>query len=400
MTMDLGQLTQMTTWLDEEHRRDRAELIRAQQRLETQEGELQDQARIIKDLEGRVMGMQAQLQQYGQLQQALQQLKGEIVQMLAQADERRQQEDREAERVRSIERDNVSRALNEIRRELPRLPRMEEAMSLRKAEQQRMGESVLAIQQHVNALSQEVENKLRSIPFLEDGRQQDAKRIAQLQQESLEALKRLEQQGSRVQMLEDAVQRQERDSGELKELVSQLRTSQREFIEKQLLEIEHFRRQMAEWDERVAFFEKTFADFAARMEQFSSSFREDRQVVESVERFQEAIKREQAQVTELQRLAEERQRAKMEEWESQSEKRWQREKLLWDQQWHDHDRRNSEQVERLSTVEGQSDANGEQIAHLWDVIVEDMRVQSQSSQNRTIKLSEHIESHRNRKRQP
>ena len=68
-----------------------------------------------------------------------------------------------------------------------------------------------------------MENKLRGIPFLEDGRQQDAKRIARLQQESLEALKRIEQQGSRLQMIEDVMQRQERDTGELKELFSQLR---------------------------------------------------------------------------------------------------------------------------------------------------------------------------------
>jgi hypothetical protein len=33
MSMDVGQLTQMTTWLDEEHRRSKAELIRVQQQL-------------------------------------------------------------------------------------------------------------------------------------------------------------------------------------------------------------------------------------------------------------------------------------------------------------------------------------------------------------------------------
>ena len=55
MSMDVGQLTQMTTWLDEEHRRDKAELIRLQQRVESQEGELQDQSRVIKDLEGRIV---------------------------------------------------------------------------------------------------------------------------------------------------------------------------------------------------------------------------------------------------------------------------------------------------------------------------------------------------------
>jgi chromosome segregation ATPase len=379
MTMDLGQLTQMTTWLDEEHRRSKAELIQLQQMVANEEGELQDQARTLKDLEGRIAGMQTNLLKTSQLQAAMQQLREEVVHLLAQADDRRQQEAREAERLRAIERDNISRALNEIRRELPRLPRMEEEISLRKAEQQRMGESVLAMQQNLNALSQEVENKLRSIPFLEDGRQQDAKRIAQLQQESLEALKRLEQQGSRVQMLEDAVQRQERDSGELKELVSQLRTSQREFIEKQLLEIEHFRRQMAEWDERVAFFEKTFTDFAARMEQFSSLFREDRQVVESVERFQEAIKREQAQVTELQRLAEERQRRQLEEWQEENEKRWRKELLRWEHQWGEQGKRNGQITETFGDLQTRLSQHRVEIDAAWKFLESQVNYQIQET---------------------
>ena len=379
MTMDLGQLSQMTTWLDEEHRRSKAELIQLQQMAGNAENEIQDQARTLKELEGRVAGMQTNLLKTSQLQAAMQQLREEVVHLLAQADDRRQQEEREAERLRAIERDNLSRALNEIRRDLQRLPRVEEEVSLRKAEQQRVGESVLAIQQNLNALTQEVENKLRSIPFLEDGRQQDAKRIAQLQQESLEALKRLEQQGSRVQMLEDAVQRQERDSGELKELVSQLKASQREFVEKQLLEVEHFRRQMAEWEERVAFFEKRFAEFGARMEQFSSSFREDRQVVESVERFQEGIKREQAQVTELQRLAEERQRRQLEEWQEENEKRWRKELLRWDHEWGEQAKRNGQMAETFGDLQERLSQHRAEIDAAWKFLESQVNYQVQET---------------------
>jgi hypothetical protein len=86
MSMDVGQLMQMTSWLDEEHRRDKAELIRLQQKVVSQESELQDQSRLIKDLEGRLVGMQAQLLKQAQMQGALQQLKDEVVQMFAQAD--------------------------------------------------------------------------------------------------------------------------------------------------------------------------------------------------------------------------------------------------------------------------------------------------------------------------
>jgi hypothetical protein len=379
MTMDMGQLTQMATWLDEEHRRDKAELIRLQQRVESQEGELQDQSRIIKELEGRMVTMQSQLLRSSQIEVALQQLKDEVVQMFSQADERRQQERRELERVRAIERDNVSKALNEIRRDLQRLPQINEEVALRKAEQQRQGESLLNIQQTVGALSQEVDNKVRGIPFLEDGRQQDAKRIAQLQQESLEALKRTEQQGSRLQMLEDAIQRQERQTTEVKELVAQLRVSQREFIEGQLLETEQVKRRIAEWVETLEVYVKKMDEHTTRMQQMTEAFREDRQVVANVERFQEQIKREQTQVAELQRLGEERQKRQLAEFEDENEKRWRKELLRWDHQWAEQDKRNKKVAEQFLAAESRLAQHRLELDGTWKFMEAQISYQTQES---------------------
>lgn len=379
MSLDTSQLTQMVTWLDEEHRRDKAELSRLQQRFQSQETELQDQARVIQELEGRMAGLQAQLLRFSQLETALQQLKSEVVQMLAQADERRQQEARETERVRAIERDNVSRALNEIRRELQRLPRLDEEMGLRKAEQGRVSEALLNMQQELASLSKEVESKLRTVSFLEDGRQQDGKRIARLQQESLEAMKRLEQQGSRLQMIEDVMQRQERDTGELKELLSQLRTAQREFIEKQLLEADHLRRQLAEWGETLDAQVKKMDQFSARMQEFSEAFREDRQVVDNVERFQEQIRRDQTQVSELQRLSEERQKHQLEQWQEENEKRWRRELLRWDHQWGEQAKRNQQIADTFAEVERRLTYHQSQIEALWKFLEAQINYQTQES---------------------
>ena len=379
MTMDLGQLSQMTTWLDEEHRRSKAELVQLKQMVTNEEAELQDQSRTLKDLEGRIAGMQTHLIKAAQLQAAMEQLREEVVHLLAKSEERRQQEARELERLRSVERDNNSRAVNEIRRELQRIPRVEEESKLRKAEQQRMSESLLAMQQTLNTLTKDVENKVRGIPFLEDGRQQDAKRIAQLQQESLEALKRIEQLGSRLQTLEDAVQRHERDTGELKGVVVQLRTAQRDFVEKQLLETESFKREMADWGERMAFFEKKFNDFGARMDTFAIQFRDDRQVVENVERFQETIKREQAQVSELQRLAEERQRRQLDEWQEENEKRWRKELLRWEHQWGEQDKRNGQVSEAFTDVQARLSQHRAEINAAWKFLESQVHYQVQET---------------------
>jgi hypothetical protein len=391
MTMDVSQLTQMTAWLDEEHRRDKAELVRLQQRVGSQESELQDQARLIQDLEGRVAGLQAQLLKFTQLDAALQQLKEEVIQMFAQADERRQQEGRELERVRAIERDNLSKAMNEVRRDLQRLSRIDEEVALRKAEQRRVSDSLLTLQQQLGALSQEVENKMRSLPFLEDGRQQDAKRIARLQQESLEALKRLEQHNSRLQRIEDVMQRQERDTGELKGLVSQLRTTQREFIDGQLLEMEQHKRHMAEWVETMEVQVKKVDDFGVRLQEFADAFQEDRQVIAGIERFQERISREQTQVAELQRLAEERQKRQLEQWQEENEKRWRKELLRWDHQWAEQVKRNQQFAERFARVEERLAHHQTQIDAAWKFLESQITYQIQESRRWQGEMTRQLE---------
>jgi len=392
MTMDLGQLTQMATWLDEEHRREKAELIRLQQLVQRQESELQDQSHVLRNLEERLTNAQTQMLKFAQLETALEQLKEDVVQMLDRADERRQQETREAERIRAIERDNLSKTLNEIRRDLQQVSRLGEEMGLRKAEQSRISESVLAMQQELNSLSQSVENKLRGIPFLEDGHQQDAKRIARLQQESLEALKRLEQQGSRLQMMEDMVQRQERDSGELKQLVSQIRTSQREFIEGQLLEAEQLKRTIAEWIEKLEVQSKQMTKFAAKMQEYAETFRQDRQVVENIERFQELIRRDQTQVAELQRLAEERQKRQLAEWQEENEKRWRKELLRWDHQWGEQAKRNQQIAEQFAQVEEQLAADRAEIEAAWKLLEAQVTYQTQESRRWLGEMTRLLES--------
>lgn len=379
MSMDLGQLTQMTTWLDEEQRGAKAELMRLHQHIESQETEIQDQARVIQDLERRMAGLHAQMARATSLEEALQQLKDEVVQMIAQADERRQQEMREAERVRSIERDNVAQAINEIRRDLQRLPRLDEENALRKAEQRRLSESMLNFQQSFTSLSQDVESKLRSLSFIEDARQQDIKRIARLQQESLEALKRIGQHDSRLQRNDDVQQRQERDTNELKALVSQLRTTQREFIEGQLLEAEQRKREMVEWIEALEVQAKRMEDFTARMQEFTESFREDRQVVENVRRFQEQIRRDQTQVAELQRLGEERQKHQLEEWQEENEKRWRKELLRWEHQWAEQGKRNKQADDHFGEVETRIGQHRAEIDAAWKFLESQVTYQTQES---------------------
>ena len=82
--MDTAQIAQMVNWLDEEHRRDRAEIARLQQRLEAQSSDIVEQARRIQELEARLAGTQAHLTKFGQIEHAIQNTKLEVTALVEQ----------------------------------------------------------------------------------------------------------------------------------------------------------------------------------------------------------------------------------------------------------------------------------------------------------------------------
>jgi hypothetical protein len=387
-------------WMDEEVRRYRNELLSAQQRIDGQDEEIRQQARHIEDLEGRLASVLTQLNRLNVLERALEQYKEEIRMLVVQQEDVYQQDRREDARIKLIEQDNINRMIGELRKGLTPIPRLAEELEVRVAEEQRLNEVYLAVRQKVLDLEKEVDTGLRPVSYLQEQRTRDARYVAQLQEQTASLFKSLDTLSNRFLGVEEISHRNRQNVEDLVGIRAELQQQQRRFIEEMQMTDQQRQRMVKEWDELEEAREDRMHEYSAQMRTFGEQYQQVKGALANLESLGERLQREQHEVSELQRLAEERQRAKMDEWEAQDEKRWQREKLLWDQQWHDHDRRNAEQVERLATVEEQGEHNEEQIAHLWDVIVEDMRVQSQSSQNRTIKLSEHVESHRNRKRQP
>ena len=304
--MDTDQLTQMVTWLDEEHRRDRGEVAKLQQRIESQATEVVEQARRIQELESQLASTQAQLVRFNQVDQSMQQLKNELVLMLQRQDEQRLQDQREAERIRATEREAISRGMSEVRKELPRFNRIEEELQQRKAEDQRLSEIVMAMRQQVNSVNNDIDERTRSIPFLSEQRTQDNKRIAQLQQETVELFKRTEGVSGKLPALEASIQRVERSVTSVQPIPGQFREEVASFVEGQKLKDVERERQLVVWREEFEQQRDGIAKQQQRLQDFDSHITESKRILLGLQGFEESIRREQHQVSELQRLAEER----------------------------------------------------------------------------------------------
>lgn len=365
--MDLTQLTQMVSWLDEEHRRDREELAKLDQRLQGLLIENQEQARRIQELEGRLASTQAQLTQFAQIQQALQQLKNEVIVLLDKQAETRLQSEREVERARLSDREALSRGIAEIRKELPRIGRVEEEIVSRQAEDQRLGEMLLALRQSLNNVSKDLDERTRSLPYMVEQRAQDNKRIAQLQAEHVELLKRTDAIAAKPPVLEERIGRLERDLQRIQPIPEQLRNDQQAFLEAQRVADVERSRQLVVWEAAFVQQREVIEKQVVRLREFQAQYDAAGRAIKTLEEFQAQVIREQRQVSELQRLAEERQRKELAEWQAENEQRWKKETLRWDYNYQEQQKVNQKLADRFPPLEKEVALLKRETEALWRI---------------------------------
>ncbi len=363
--MDLTQLSQMVAWLDEEHRRDREEIAKLDQRLQSMAVERQEQARRIQDLEGRLASTHAQLTRFVQIEQALQQLKNEVVVLLDKQTESRLHAERETERARLSDREATNRGIAEIRKDLQRLSRIEEELVTRQAEDQRLGEMVLALRQSVNNVGKDLDERTRSLPYVIEQRAQDNKRIAQIQGENMELLKRTDAVTSRIPPLEERLQRLEKELTRIQPIPDQLRQAQQAFIESQKLADAERQRQMSVWEQDFVQQRTAIEKQAVKQREFEARYEAAGRAIKAMEEFQAQIVQGQKQTTELQRLAEERRRKELADWQTENEQRWKKETLRWDYALGEQNKVNQKLTEQFPPLDKQLALLQREVEALW-----------------------------------
>ncbi len=363
--MDLAQLAQMVNWLDEEHRRDRAEIARLQQLVETQSAEMVEQTRRIQELEGRLASTQAQLTRFTQLEQQIQNLKNEVTGLVERESEARANALRETERNRLSDREALTRQIAEVRRELPRLNRLEEDLESRREEDARLAELVAQVRNQIGLLSKELEERTRQLPFLAEQRTSDTKRIAQLQQETVELFKRSEALQGRLNILEETLRRTSTEVEKWRPIFSEIREEQQAFMDRLRLEVNDRLQVLARWEEVIEEQQNIVRRAQEQIQSFGQQVEQARRAAQTVQDFQAAIRRDHAQVQELQRLAEERLRREMEEFREEYEKLRRKAELQQQHLWQEQHKHNQEIQERFPAIYHDLRVHEELLRQLW-----------------------------------
>ncbi|MFN8446715.1 MAG: hypothetical protein U0175_38335, partial [Caldilineaceae bacterium] len=259
----------------------------------------------------------------------------------------------------------LSREISEVRRELPRINRLEEAVEIRAVEDVRLSELIMGVRNQIGGLAKEIEERTRQIPFLSEQRTSDTKRIAQLQQETVELFKRIEAVAGRIPVLDESIRKGLAEIEKLPPQIDTIREQTSLFMEKVRVQIADRDQSFNRWGEAIEEQKTLVAQAYERVQAYAQQVEIARRAVSEMQDFKDLVLREQGQVQELQRLAEERIRREMDEFREDYEKRRRKAELRQEHLWSEQEKYNREVVERFPPLIHDIKIHEQLLQHIW-----------------------------------
>jgi chromosome segregation ATPase len=361
-TMDLAQAVQTIKWLDEDRRKDKATIATLQERIEEQERKLAQQALQLQEQQTTIAGLQGTLAQVTGFEQMVSNFKKEITYLVEQREETRRKEQAESERLRRIEHEAFQGQLSKLEKEMRVLPRYDEDLDARKAEEERLSTNLQRLEVAVADLSQRSNDRMQAVSYLEEQRRADNRRIAELEQETTEQRKNHEALSKKLPLLEEMLQKQK---VRIEDAIQETKKYEKPLEE---LRISDFQR-----EQKMQKYLDQGEQVALEMERLrvqTQGFIEQQQLVkralEKLESFQTRIEKRQNEVAEMQRVAEDRLKRQWEEWVAEQVKKQKKQDVITEERWRQQGTTNDEHLKRLDALVPIVELYRAQLDALWE----------------------------------
>lgn len=363
--MDLNQAARMIEWLDEERRNDKATIATLEERLAQQQGIIDTFQRRLNSVESDQTVMRNQFVPSTRENEILEQVRREMRQLLENAESKRLTAEREAERRAGLERQSLSRPVQEMAEKLSRLEKTTTEVPVMQLERERLATTIATLQQRVDDVIKKMEEPDRQLAFLQEQRRQDVRRISELESEIPELQKQLDNVRPKMTLLEDLSLRNERRVQETRDGERTRRDQIQQFIDQQVLQLQQRDQQIDQLLKRFGEQESAMESNFERFEAWSETHRSMKQIVDDFQRIADRLERRINEVAEMQRLSEERFRQEWNDWRSDDQKRWKQFTLANDEVWRTHDKDFERFVDRLDELNGRIQPLHDSLERMW-----------------------------------
>lgn len=378
--MDLTALAKMIEWLDEERRRDKQTIAALEERLTQQTDTIAQLQRRVGGLESDQSVLRQQALPAGRENDILDQVRAEMRTLLEASETRRLAAEREAERLRTLDRDGIMRSISQLNDQVEKLQKSANTLPEIRQEASRISDQIITLQQRVEDMNKRFDEPDRRITLMEEQRRQDVRRLSQLESDYQENKKQLDNVRTKIPLLEDLTIRIERRVQEIQNSEVQRRDQIQQFLDSQRLLITQRDQEINNLLKRFNDQDSEFNKNLERFEQWSQTHREMRRIIEDFERIGDRLERRIAEVAELQRLSEERFRTEWNNYKDDELKKWKQMNLSADEIWRNHDREFELYTRRLAEIEANLPPLIDNIRRLWTLERERARLYRETYQ--------------------
>jgi len=352
--MDLEQLTKRVEWLDEEHRKDNTKLSELADKVSSLEGQLDAVNKKNKELDSEVTRLRTTLARVDDLDDALAEFRVENARKEKDFEKEIKGWIQDAKDVLRSQIDGLDTRLKTLREEMAQVEKLEKQMVAREDEEARLNATLSDIQEEINNLERVSEEQKRQSRLAKEERQQELKRLTDLQGEVTALRKRMDEQRGRLDVQNADLQKLTTRVEDLERVRRELRKEQNEFIEEQSLIATEREKMWKDWETRFQEIERRAEEVDDQIRTLDSTHREVKRMQQEMNDLTEQVERRINEITEMQRLAEERFRQEWTTFKADDQKRWANYTLTQKEYRSEMERQHKELAGRLGVLEDET----------------------------------------------
>jgi chromosome segregation ATPase len=352
--MEQEQIVKRLEWLDETRRKDGDAISRLMERLSNLEEKIEKQVHQGQEMSEELTRLTALAARINQFDDTLVQHRKEISNQLKDAEERRTKKEKEIEKVRHADLKENANTIDEIRQQLQNLNKISEQAQERKQEEIRISKELDNFRKELDDFIANDDLRSRSIASIEEGRKQDAKRVADVQSEVSNVRKGSHELHGEFDSILDRVRRIEVQISELKASEDEQLETQKIWAEKQNLKQAEFERVWKEKEKKFDEYIKRGGELDERLLTFEVAYQNLKQVKDDLDKALDRLERRINELTEMHRINTDRAKQEWSAFQADDQKRWNTYKLTVDEQWREHSRLHDRIAAQLDLLEENS----------------------------------------------
>ena len=352
-SQELNALYQRLEWFDNERRKSNTKLAELERKLEQQERAIETRDQRIEALEGQLQRQRNRVTDSADFNIQIDQLRKELVGLVDKAEERRQDSEREIERLRRVEREITNRELSDIRTSLPQLPRIQNSLDQRKAEEGRLAQLIGGVQNRFPSIDSRLDALASSVAYLEESVKQNAREASQAQPQFLAISKQLDDLDERLRLISLTTSRFENTVNQTAQSQSGVERKMKDWFEQVRISEYDRNKRVEAWQTAFDTYKDDMQRFQAEWLRFADQNKESKAAVQMIAEWRKEIERQLREQSELNRVELQRMTNRWAEFQNSNEKFWKNVEVEQQQRVSAGDRRQKEMLVLLQDLETQ-----------------------------------------------